>query len=453
MPRSIHLSLTALLLSLALSTSARSQILWRYDYASARSEAVRKKRPIFIDFITTNCPWCDKMELLTFSDGNVSRTLNERFIPLKINATFNPALANALGIEAYPTFVLATAKGKILEIHKGFLQPGPMMVMLTKVLRQLQPKEKPKPKKKPDDKKPTVKKPDITKPKVDEPPPIKTTPPKKGDPMEPEVVKPKEKKPDEKKPAIPPPVVKKPTEPKKPVQPPWMQRDYDKADAAILSDEFPKAVALLEKILKKHQDFPIQKKAKDLLASINRNAEQKLSRAKELSQQSRELEARRELRELEKLYLGLPIANQAKKLRVRVEAFLARTSRERLRSAHDLMEQADNDYQQGMYLICLDRCDHLIENYADLDVAKRAKGLLKKIKKDPKKMQKICDSLPSRYGIIYLTMADMKMKKGDPQQAIYYLRRIIQAYPGTPQAELAEIRLKQIEGAPPKIEE
>src|ERR1700676_3921704 len=97
------------LLPVALASRAQAQTVdWRYDYSSARKEAVEKGRPLLLDFGTENCFWCRQLDVRTFTDPAISRLLNQQFIPLKIDANRNPNLAEALRIQNYPTIVFAS---------------------------------------------------------------------------------------------------------------------------------------------------------------------------------------------------------------------------------------------------------------------------------------------------------------------------------------------------------
>jgi hypothetical protein len=63
-------------------------------------------------------------------------------------------------------------------------------------------------------------------------------------------------------------------------------------------------------------------------------------------------------------------------------------------------------------------------------------------------MQKICDGLPEVLGQIYLSTAEAKIKLGEPQQAIFLLERVVHAFPNSKHAEMAQVRLSQIQGPP-----
>src|SRR5712692_986242 len=62
------------------------EVQWRHDYTAARREAVEKSRPLFLDFGTQNCFWCRKLDVTTFRDPTIVGILNDRFIPLKVQA-------------------------------------------------------------------------------------------------------------------------------------------------------------------------------------------------------------------------------------------------------------------------------------------------------------------------------------------------------------------------------
>ena len=60
--------------------------------------------------------------------------MNERFIPLKIDANREAPLAEALRIERYPTIVLAGPDGKILGTQEGYMEAPRFLEQLQRVL-------------------------------------------------------------------------------------------------------------------------------------------------------------------------------------------------------------------------------------------------------------------------------------------------------------------------------
>src|SRR5262245_51829371 len=86
--------------------ASAQEVNWKYDYAGARREASDKQRPIIVEFSTSACVWCRRLESTTLQDSAVAAALNERFVCLKVDAERETGLANALNITTYPTLVI-----------------------------------------------------------------------------------------------------------------------------------------------------------------------------------------------------------------------------------------------------------------------------------------------------------------------------------------------------------
>jgi hypothetical protein len=119
---------------------------------------------------------------------------------------------------------------------------------------------------------------------------------------------------------------------------------------------------------------------------------------------------------------------------------------ERMKNAGQLLSLAKAEYHEQRFLGCLERCRTLKADYADLPEGAEAKQLESKIRSDPKVLGAACDSLTDRLGDMYLDMAEALMLKNEPQRAALCLEWVMQARPGTPQADAAKARLGQIKG-------
>jgi thioredoxin-related protein len=127
---SLAVAVVAVLMS---ATPAMAQeVNWRRDYAAARKEATETGRPLLMDFGTAGCTWCRKLDATTFRDPRIVKLLNERFIPVKIDADREIRLVQALGIDSYPTIVLANPEGHVLGRQVGFAEVGEMSALLAK---------------------------------------------------------------------------------------------------------------------------------------------------------------------------------------------------------------------------------------------------------------------------------------------------------------------------------
>ena len=83
-------------------------------------------------------------------------------------------------------------------------------------------------------------------------------------------------------------------------------------------------------------------------------------------------------------------------------------------------------------------------DFADLPEGAEAQRLEEKIHADPDQLRSACDNLTDRLGEMYLDLADSFLRKEQPQKAMLCLEWVVQACPGTPQAETVRGRLAQL---------
>ena len=140
MPRMAALFSSVLTVLLLPHFAQAQEIRWRKDYAAARKEAATTGKPMLLDFGTEGCIWCRKQDASTFRDRGVVELINDRFIPVKIDADHDPRLTQSAGVQAFPSIVLAMADGKIVERHEGFADTTKMMAMLRHVPARQEPK-------------------------------------------------------------------------------------------------------------------------------------------------------------------------------------------------------------------------------------------------------------------------------------------------------------------------
>jgi hypothetical protein len=104
--------------------------------------------------------------------------------------------------------------------------------------------------------------------------------------------------------------------------------------------------------------------------------------------------------------------------------------------ARDLLAQARDEYGRKQFLTCLDRCEVIVAGYSDLPEATEAGKLAAEIKGNPDLTKQACDQMGDRLSLLYLTMAESWLKKGQPQQAVFYLERVVQTFPHSRHAEV-----------------
>ena len=105
-------------------------------------------RLYFVDFYTSWCGYCKKMDRETFTDPTVAKILNRYFYSVKFNAegdntftwgghTYRPASGGrgkthefARGVQGYPTFMLYRADGTPLQAIPGYSTATEFVVIL-----------------------------------------------------------------------------------------------------------------------------------------------------------------------------------------------------------------------------------------------------------------------------------------------------------------------------------
>jgi thiol:disulfide interchange protein len=108
------------------------EVKWRTDYAAARKEAVETGKPLLLDFGTEWCGPCKKLEATTFRDPKVVATLNDRFIPVKLNGDKETRLVAAMSVDGFPTLIVAAPDGKVIARQSGFLTASQFTDLLSK---------------------------------------------------------------------------------------------------------------------------------------------------------------------------------------------------------------------------------------------------------------------------------------------------------------------------------
>ncbi len=344
-----------------------AEVKWRYDYNTARKEALEKSLPLVLDFGTKQCFWCRKLDETTFREPRLVSLMNECFIPLKIDAEKEIGLTQALDINSFPTLILGAPDGKILDKVEGYKDASQFQEILHRALA-------------------TVRNLD------------------------------------------------------------WMVRDYQQAQKWLLASELDRAIPLLKTIVEDGKGRPIQASARKALAELEQQVQGRLGQARQLQDQGQVAEAADLLTETVRLFPGLQATGEANEVLAKLAHKAELRSQQRVRRAKDLLTQAQEFFKGKEFMCCLDRCEVLISAYGDLPEGQEASLLAAEIKSNPAWMQSACDSLSERLGGLYLALADALVKKGQPQQAQKILQRVIQTFPGSRQAETAQVRLGQVQG-------
>jgi thioredoxin-related protein len=225
----------------------------------------------------------------------------------------------------------------------------------------------------------------------------------------------------------------------------WLTNDYQKASQAIAASEFGQALTILKTLIADAKDRPIQLKAKQLVQEIEQQASDRLGHAKLLADRGRDAEAGEVAKEVLTSYAGAQAAKDAAQFQTYLAAKAAPQIDARTRQARELLAKAREDYGAGQYLACLDRCEGLVHDFGDLTEAGEAVRLAADIKANPEFLRQSCDRLGDRLGSLYLNQAEAWVKKDRPDQARQCLERVVRMFPGSRHAEVAQVRLNQLQ--------
>jgi len=225
----------------------------------------------------------------------------------------------------------------------------------------------------------------------------------------------------------------------------WMVRDFQEAAKAIAISDYSRAIVLLKGVIQDGGDRTIQVKSRQVLSDLEQQALIQLSLARTLHQKNRGQEAVDVLSDLLRSYAGTQAASDSATLLTALAAKPEIREGMRVRKARELLTAAKGEFESQQFLGCLERCELLTASFADLAEGEEAKRLARSIQDNPEYLAKACEALNHRTGGLYLALAESWLKKGQTEQAVVCLERVLQTAPGSRQAELAQSRLAQMQ--------
>lgn len=115
--------LAALIVGSAVMTASAQTNFRHITFDEALTAAKQEKKLVFIDFFTTWCGPCKMMSNKVFPQVEVGNYMNEKFIPLKLDAEKEgQELAKKYGVKAYPTYVIVDGDGKMQASFSGAME-------------------------------------------------------------------------------------------------------------------------------------------------------------------------------------------------------------------------------------------------------------------------------------------------------------------------------------------
>jgi uncharacterized protein YyaL (SSP411 family) len=94
------------------SRSDHKEIAWRDWSTEAFDEATKSDKLVLLDLFAPWCHWCHVMDKTTYSDPDIIRTINEKFIPVRVDIDRRPDISERYNRGGFPTTAFLSDRGE-----------------------------------------------------------------------------------------------------------------------------------------------------------------------------------------------------------------------------------------------------------------------------------------------------------------------------------------------------
>ncbi|WP_413670781.1 thioredoxin family protein [Mucilaginibacter sp. Mucisp86] len=139
MKKLLHINYFIIALILFLSSSVKAQEnagksstqinFIENSWTEALKQAARQNKYIFVDAYASWCGPCKMLKATTFKNNKVADFYNDNFVNVAIDMEKGqgPALAAQWGLQAYPTMIIFTSKGKPVSGTVGYIRANDLI--------------------------------------------------------------------------------------------------------------------------------------------------------------------------------------------------------------------------------------------------------------------------------------------------------------------------------------
>lgn len=122
------------------TASSNSTNFYSGSYDDFLREARKQDKTVVLDFWAAWCAPCKKMDNETFSNPELGKFLNEKFLVFKVNIdTFDGMeIANRFAVESFPTIITLDSRGKFIDELNGFFPANRLLEKLSQSGNQQQ---------------------------------------------------------------------------------------------------------------------------------------------------------------------------------------------------------------------------------------------------------------------------------------------------------------------------
>jgi len=115
-----------------MASNRSSEIGWREWSDEAFEQAEREDKLILLDITASWCHWCHVMDRTTYSNPQVIAIINEKFIPIRVDADRRPDIQDRYLMGGWPTTAFLIPDGRVLT-GTTYIPPEAMVNKLREV--------------------------------------------------------------------------------------------------------------------------------------------------------------------------------------------------------------------------------------------------------------------------------------------------------------------------------
>ena len=97
----------------------KNEISWSDNLRQALELSRQTGKPVLVHFYSDTCPPCKMMEKNTFPNPEISATVKNSFIPVKLNANRNPREAQMFNVQGVPMDIVLLSDGQPIHMAVG----------------------------------------------------------------------------------------------------------------------------------------------------------------------------------------------------------------------------------------------------------------------------------------------------------------------------------------------
>src|SRR6266540_2655844 len=89
-------------------------VAWQPWSSAAFARARAERKPVLLSISATWCHSCHEMDRTSYSDPFIATLINERFVPIRVDADDRPDISERYNLGGWPTTAFLTPEGQIL---------------------------------------------------------------------------------------------------------------------------------------------------------------------------------------------------------------------------------------------------------------------------------------------------------------------------------------------------